>query len=63
MLADHLTSRAFLGRGIVSEAFVRHLLAEHQSGRRDNNYWLWSLLVLEMWFRERKPACTYAEAS
>jgi asparagine synthase (glutamine-hydrolysing) len=63
MLADHLTSQTFLGRGIVSGPFVRHLLDEHQSGRRDNNYWLWSLLVLEMWFRERKPACTYAEAS
>ena len=25
---------------------------EHDSGRRDNSHWLWSLLVLELWFRE-----------
>jgi asparagine synthase (glutamine-hydrolysing) len=62
MLWDHLTSDTFLARGIVSAPFVKHLLAEHQSGRRDNNNWLWSLLVLEMWFREMEPARAYAEA-
>jgi asparagine synthase (glutamine-hydrolysing) len=52
-LWDHLTSREFLGRGMVSEPFVRALLAEHDSGRRDNYHWLWSLLMLELWFRHR----------
>jgi asparagine synthase (glutamine-hydrolysing) len=47
---DHLTSRSFLERGIVSESFLRHLLKEHDSGRRDNHHWLWMLLVLELWF-------------
>ncbi len=51
-LWDHLTSPAFLNRGIVSPAFVRQMLAEHDSGRRDNSHWLWSLLMLELWFRE-----------
>ncbi len=51
-LWDHLTSRQFLERGIVSPAFVRQLLKEHDSRRRDNNYWLWSLLMIELWFRE-----------
>ncbi|MDQ2898826.1 MAG: asparagine synthase (glutamine-hydrolyzing), partial [Acidobacteriota bacterium] len=51
MLWDHLNSRTFFDRGIVSQAFVKHMLEEHQSGRRDNRTWLWSLLVLEMWFR------------
>jgi asparagine synthase (glutamine-hydrolysing) len=50
-LWDHLTSEQFLGRGIVSGPFVRALLEEHDSGRRDNNHWLWSLLMLEQWFR------------
>lgn len=50
-LWDHLTSPAFLGRGIVSEGFLRHLLEEHDRGRRDNSHWLWWLLVLELWFR------------
>jgi len=51
-LRDHLESAAFLGRGIVSPEFVRRMIAEHESGRRDNATWLWSLLVLELWFRE-----------
>lgn len=50
-LQDHLTSGPFLGRGIVSEPFVRQMLAEHDSGRRDNSHWLWSLLMFELWFR------------
>jgi asparagine synthase (glutamine-hydrolysing) len=50
-LWDHLTSRSFFERGIVSEAFLKHLLKEHDSGRRDNQHWLWMLLVLELWFQ------------
>lgn len=51
-LRDHLTSRSFLNRGIVSAPFVDHLLNEHQTGRRNNDHWLWMLLMLELWFRE-----------
>jgi asparagine synthase (glutamine-hydrolysing) len=54
-LWDHLTSRAFLDRGIVSESFLRHLLEEHERGRRDSHTWLWTLLVLELWFRQNTP--------
>ena len=53
-LWDHLLSREFIGRGMVSEPFVRILLEEHQSGRRDNTSWLYALLMLEMWFRDWK---------
>ena len=52
MLHDHLTGSQFTERGIVNAPFVRQMLEEHASGRRDNRTWLWSLLVLEMWFRE-----------
>jgi asparagine synthase (glutamine-hydrolysing) len=52
MLRDHLTDTQFVSRGLVNAAFVREMLDEHQSGRRDNRTWLWALLVLEMWFRE-----------
>jgi asparagine synthase (glutamine-hydrolysing) len=51
-LWDHLTSTSFTGRGIVSPPFVRHMLAEHDAGRRDNSHWLWSLLMLELWFHQ-----------
>jgi len=32
---------------VVSPAFLRKMLAEHQSGRRDNSGWLWWLLMLD----------------
>ena len=51
-LRDHLLSQRFLGRGLVRPAFVRALIEEHESGRRDNSHWLWSLLMLELWFVE-----------
>ena len=51
-LWDHLGSQSFANRGIVSQKFVRRMLAEHDSNRRDNSHWLWSLLMLELWFRQ-----------
>lgn len=48
---DTLRSKEFLGRGMVSEGFVKTLLEEHDSGRRNNSHWLWMLLMLELWFR------------
>ncbi len=51
-LRDHVTAAAFLDRGIVSPEFLHALLEEHDSGRRDNSHWLWSLLVLSLWFQE-----------
>jgi asparagine synthase (glutamine-hydrolysing) len=50
-LRDHLTSKSFLNRGFVDPAFLTALMDEHESGRRDNSMWLWSLLMLELWFR------------
>ena len=47
---DHLTGPSFLNRGMVSPGFVRHLLEEHDRGRRDHSHQLWSLLMLELWF-------------
>jgi asparagine synthase (glutamine-hydrolysing) len=64
MLWDHLDSPRFFERNIVSRPFMRYMLEEHQSGRRDNRTWLWALLVLEMWFRdfESEPVRTKAAA-
>jgi asparagine synthase (glutamine-hydrolysing) len=51
-LWDHLTAPSFLNRNIVSGPFVKHLLAEHQSGRRNHAHWLAMLLMFELWLRE-----------
>jgi asparagine synthase (glutamine-hydrolysing) len=51
-LRDHLLSAEFLNRDIVSREFLRHLIEEHESGRRNNCHYLWMLLMLDLWFRE-----------
>jgi len=59
-LFDHLTSRSFLDRGMVSPPFVAELLNEHDRGRRNNHHHLWKLLMLELWFREfHQPASAH----
>jgi len=65
-VSDHLTSRRFVERGIVSPPFLNVLLDEHQRGRRNNNQWIWSLLMLELWFRNLESAaasCTVPASS
>ena len=39
-------------RGIFRASFLERVIDEHQSGRRDNSSIIWSLMMLEMWFRE-----------
>jgi asparagine synthase (glutamine-hydrolysing) len=50
LLWDSLTAERFLARDIVAPEFLRTLLEEHDSGRRDNSQWLFTLLVLALWF-------------
>jgi hypothetical protein len=46
---------------MVSPDFLRHLLDEHDRGRRDNHHHLWKLLMLELWFQEdARPRTTAA---
>jgi asparagine synthase (glutamine-hydrolysing) len=39
-------------RGIFRSAAVSRLWNEHQQGSRDHRHRLWSLIMLELWFRE-----------
>jgi asparagine synthase (glutamine-hydrolysing) len=39
-------------RGIVSRPALRLLWSEHQRGQRDHSHRLWSLSMLELWFRD-----------
>ena len=56
LLEDTLLSTRFLNRDVVSPPFLRHLIDEHMSRRRDNSSWLWWLLMLELWFQEYPSA-------
>lgn len=45
-----LDARA-ISRGYFRKESLRRLLHHHFIGRRDYSDWIWSLIVLEMWFR------------
>lgn len=46
---DALLGAGAAQRGYFDKLFVEGLLHEHERGRRDNSYFLWRLLALEMW--------------
>jgi asparagine synthase (glutamine-hydrolysing) len=54
MLQDYLLSPSFRDRGFVSEPFLRYMIQEHLSGRRNNAMWLVRLLILELWMRNNE---------
>jgi asparagine synthase (glutamine-hydrolysing) len=63
LVHDSLLGKKFLERGIVSPDFMRYLVEEHESGRRDNHHQLYSLLMLELWFESFKEPMAVPESS
>jgi asparagine synthase (glutamine-hydrolysing) len=49
LFADTLLSAAALQRGYFEPTFVRRLVEDHLSGRRDHTLRLWQLVVFERW--------------
>jgi asparagine synthase (glutamine-hydrolysing) len=52
VIDDYALSARCRERGVFDPAFVRNLVAEHQSGARDHSQRLWSLVNFEMWARQ-----------
>ena len=50
--ARFFSTRKTLDRGYFRPEAVRQLFDEHQQGRFNHGYRLWSLLILELWQRE-----------
>ena len=48
---DVLLSSGSLGRGIVRPEMIERYVNEHIAGQRDHSFQLWTLLMLELWFR------------
>jgi asparagine synthase (glutamine-hydrolysing) len=66
MLWDRLKSRRFLEFGFANATAVDEMLAEHDSGRRDNSDFLWLLLILDLWMQHQtsasaRPAATVSK--
>ena len=52
LFADTLLSPASLQRGYFQPLFVRQLVDEHLSGKRDHSLRLWQLVVFEKWHHQ-----------
>jgi asparagine synthase (glutamine-hydrolysing) len=52
MVRDTLLSVKARQRGITNSRKVEEIIEEHESGRRNNSYFLYLLMVLELWFLE-----------
>lgn len=58
--ADVLLDPRALGRGLFREERVRELVREHEDGSGNHEYRIWTLLMLELWFRtyiDRAATC------
>ena len=51
MMQELLLSERFLDRGLFRREAVAQLIHQHLSGREDVGARLWSLLILELWYR------------
>jgi asparagine synthase (glutamine-hydrolysing) len=62
MVRDTLLSAKARQRGITNGRKVEEMIEEHQSGRRDNSFFLYLLIVLELWLLEyATPAAPVVE--
>jgi asparagine synthase (glutamine-hydrolysing) len=52
LVPDVIISERFDNRGIFSRPALKSLWDEHRSRRRNHAQRLWSVLMLEFWFRE-----------
>ena len=58
LTADALSPERLTQRGVVRPDVVAQMQREHQAGRRDHTWHLWSLVVLETWFQARVDQLT-----
>jgi asparagine synthase (glutamine-hydrolysing) len=52
LVRDALLSAKARQRGLTNSRKVEEIIQEHESGRRNNSYFLYLLMVLELWFLE-----------
>lgn len=51
LMDDYLSQESVDKRQLFHHRHIQKMMEEHQSGKRDRSLFLWSLIVLEEWFR------------
>jgi len=52
IVGEYLSESSIKNRGIFNYDFIKQLLYEHETGKKDRSLYIWSLVVLEEWFRQ-----------
>jgi asparagine synthase (glutamine-hydrolysing) len=63
MATELLLDGRLKDRGLFHAPIVARLWDEHQRGRRDHGHRLWSLIMLELWFRQFADGARRAQAA
>lgn len=50
-ILDHLSEETISKRSFFNKSYINNLINDHMSKKRNNSHRLWTLAVLEMWFR------------
>ena len=52
LINEYLSQKTVQKRGLFNYRFIQDILKENFKGRRDRSLHIWSLIVLEEWFRQ-----------
>lgn len=52
LMEDYLSKETVGSRGLFKYGFIHQIKEEHLTGKRDRSLHIWSLIVLEEWFRQ-----------
>lgn len=49
---DYLSKETIEKRGLFNYNYIKQILYEHETNKRDRSLYIWALIVLEEWFRQ-----------
>jgi len=52
MSEDLVIGSRAVNRGNFNPGYLNLIMSEHRRGRRDHSYIIWTLMILEMWYRK-----------
>lgn len=50
-ILEYLSPNVIRNRGLLNPKFIAQILKQHYSGEKDHTYKIWSLFILELWYR------------
>jgi len=62
MLHDYLSADTLRAEGIFGVDYIQQLISDHEMGKKDNQYYLWALLMWEMWRRDTQEGSKRKES-